>query len=113
MNGFGKYIRFDGVIYIGIWKDDHQYGMGIEIIPERVCYGPKREMFIKRKYKEVWSSDKKLVFHCELVEYPDIWKVWNKGSFVDMGIAFQSDNGINNAATNNNGSNNNNGGAIF
>jgi len=91
MNGFGRYVRNDGVVYVGVWKDDHQFGMGIKIVPERVCYGEKREMFRKRKYREIWSTERKLVFHREIIEYPDIWKVWNKKSFFDVDFVFESE----------------------
>jgi len=91
MNGYGTYIRNDGVIYMGMWKDDHQFGMGIKLIPERIAYGPKKEMFRKRKYREVWSADQKLIYHKEIQEYPDVFKVYKRAKFSDIDIITQSD----------------------
>ena len=93
MNGFGRYTRNDGVIYVGVWKDDHQYGLGLKIVPERVCYGVTREMFRRRKFREIWSVEKKLIFHREIVEYPDVYSVWTRRKLLDVEIVFQERDG--------------------
>ncbi|KAL0485070.1 phosphatidylinositol 4-phosphate 5-kinase [Acrasis kona] len=86
MNGFGTYTRNDGVIYIGFWKEDHQYGMGLKIIPARYRYGDEEKMYRKRKFREVWSLEKKLIFHKEMKEYPDLLLVQERKKFIDVVI---------------------------
>lgn len=37
-NGFGKYVTFEGSIYVGYWQDDKQHGLGEEVFPDGSRY---------------------------------------------------------------------------
>jgi hypothetical protein len=91
MNGEGIYTRRDGVVYVGKWKNDLQYGMGLKIVPERVCWGPKKLMTRKTIYREIWNGNHQRVFHKEIKLYPDVWNVWKISKFLDVDFIFNSE----------------------
>lgn len=87
--------------------------MGMKIIPERISYGEEGKMYRRRKFREVWSSDKKLIFHREIkgiqsitsllinvfIEYPEVYQVWKRQKFIDV-VIFAVDECVTSPASN-------------
>ena len=90
MHGFGTYKRDDGIVYFGLWEDDHQSGMGLKVVPARFCHGESQKSFARRKFREIWK-DKTLIYQKEIIEMPNVLALQEKNRLTDISIVCQSD----------------------
>jgi hypothetical protein len=85
--GYGIYVRSDGCTYRGMWENNLQHGPGEKITPAQTLCTEQQVMKRKRIFKEVWDKGT-LIYHKEVLFYPNYAYAWRRKAFVDVIITF-------------------------